>query len=162
MHHHGYAWVGEKRAFDDEAVRRPPHPHPPPDVAHGDAVAQRLLDRHREVVKEFAVTSLPPIQTAHWLLKPAAAVRGTWADPEVAGAWLADRLAEYAPRFAHESERDPARLARLARTAVERSGWGGDVSLGHYLAGTLFHSVALVACSPNRTDPALPCPLRGD
>lgn len=162
MHHHGYAWVGEKRTFDDEAVRRPPHPHPPPPAVPGDAVAQRLLDRYREVVAEFAVTDLPPIQTAHWLLKPAATIRGTWAEPKEAGTWLADRLAEYAPRFAHGPERDPARLAQLVRDAVERSGWGGDVSLGHYLNGTLFHSVALVTCSPNRTDPALPCPLRSD
>ncbi|MFD3645865.1 hypothetical protein ACFWVT_00880 [Streptomyces cyaneofuscatus] len=44
--------------------------------------------------------------------------------------------------------------------AVERLAWGGDVSLGHYLRGTVLHSVALVTCSPNRSAPDLPCPAR--
>lgn len=51
------------------------------------------------------------------------------------------------------------RLVLLVKSAVERLTWGGDVSLGHYLKGTLFHSVALVSCSPNRSSPELSCPL---
>ncbi|MFF3557766.1 hypothetical protein ACWD4V_04170 [Streptomyces tsukubensis] len=159
MHHHGYSWTGEKRAFDDEAVRRPPYPDPPPPAAPGDAVAQRLSERYREVVAEFAITGVPPMETAYWLVKPAALVRGTWEEPKEAGAWLAEQLAEAAPRFAVRAEYDPVRAERLVRDAVERLGWGGDVSLGHFLRGPLFHSLALVTCSPNRARPELGCPL---
>ncbi|MEW1547354.1 hypothetical protein [Streptomyces tsukubensis] len=159
MHHHGYSWTGEKRAFDDEAVRRPPYPDPPPPAAPGDAVAQRLVERYREVVAEFAVTGVPPMETAYWLVKPVSLVRGTWAEPKEAGDWLAERLAEAAPRFAVRTESDPVRAERLVRDAVERLGRGGDVSLGHFLRGTLFHSLALVTCSPNRARPELDCPL---
>ncbi|MFF3910620.1 hypothetical protein ACFYZJ_32820 [Streptomyces sp. NPDC001848] len=30
MHHHGNPWTGPKERFDQEALRRPPHPEPPP------------------------------------------------------------------------------------------------------------------------------------
>ncbi|MFZ3498018.1 hypothetical protein ACODT5_33160 [Streptomyces sp. 5.8] len=160
MHHHGYAWVGEKRAFDDEALRRPPHPDPPSPALPGDAASQRLVERYREVVAEFSVTGLPPMQTAHWLMKPRALVRGTWEEPNEPGEWLRIQFAEAAPRFASDADREAARLVFLVRTAVERLTWGGDVSLGHYLNGTLFHSVAVVTCSPNRSNPELPCPFR--
>jgi hypothetical protein len=30
VHHHGYLWTGPKAHFDQEALRRPPHPEPPP------------------------------------------------------------------------------------------------------------------------------------
>lgn len=160
MHHHGYAWVGEKQAFDNEALRRPPHPDPPPPALPGDAASQRLVERYRDVVAEFSVTGLPPMQTAHWLMKPRALVRGTWEEPKEAGEWLGLQLTEAEPRFSSESDRQVTRLVLLVRAAVERLTWGGDVSLGHYLSGTLFHSVAVVTCSPNRSTPELPCPLR--
>lgn len=82
MHHHGYIWVGEKTAFDNEALRRPPHPHPPPPPAPGDPAAQRLTERYREVVTAFPSTGLPPLRTAHWLLKRGTLVRGTWTEPK--------------------------------------------------------------------------------
>ncbi|MFE2039993.1 hypothetical protein ACFXAZ_03510 [Streptomyces sp. NPDC059477] len=152
MHHHGYAWLGEKRAFDKESVRRPPGQAP---TGSSD---QEVRDRYREAVSLFRTSDLPPIQTAHWLLKPPSAIRGTWEEPKEAGEWLALRLAGLAPRFASEENRAATRLALLAKAAVERLTWGGDVSLGHYLTGTVFHSIALVTCSPNRADPGLPCP----
>ncbi|MER6911872.1 hypothetical protein ABT354_09385 [Streptomyces sp. NPDC000594] len=152
MHHHGYAWVGEKKTFDRESIRRPPGREP-------TASSERdVLDRYREAVAEFPVSGVPPIQTAHWLMKPPSAICGTWAEPKEAGVWLGLRLAEVAPRFASVEERDAARLGLLSEAAVERLMWGGDVSLGHYLRGTLFHSIALVTCSPNRAEPGLPCP----
>ncbi|WP_324614755.1 hypothetical protein [Streptomyces albireticuli] len=98
------------------------------------------------------------MQTAHWLLKPAGVVRGTWTDPETAVDWLTARLAEHAPRFLSPQDRDARRLAGQGRAARERLSWGGDVSLGHYLNQPLFLSLALVTCSPNRAAPALPCP----
>ncbi|WP_399088660.1 hypothetical protein ACGH2B_14240 [Streptomyces sp. BBFR2] len=160
MHHHGYAWLGEKKAFDNEALRRPPHPDPPPPAAPDDAAGQRLTARYREVAAEFTVTDLPPLQTAHWLMKPASVVRGTWQEPKEAGAWIGTQLAAVAGRFAAPSERDEARLDHLVTSALERLTWGGDISLGHYLTGTLFHSLAVITCSPNRDSPELRCPLR--
>ncbi|WP_066944878.1 hypothetical protein [Streptomyces lushanensis] len=154
MHHHGYAWVGEKKTFDMESVRRPPGQGP------AATSEQEVHDRYREAVAVFPTTDLPPIQTAHWLMKPPSLIRGTWEEPKEAGEWLGLQLTEFAPRFASEQDREVTRLVFLVRSAVERLAWGGDVSRGHYLKGTVFYSVALVTCSPNRADPELPCPAR--
>ncbi|MFC9298654.1 hypothetical protein ACFTWH_11770 [Streptomyces sp. NPDC057011] len=155
MHIHGYAWLGEKQAFDKESLRRPPPSQAP--TPHSPA---EVIDRHRQAVAEFPTTDMPPLQTAHWLIKPASTVRGTWEEPKEAGEWLGLQLTEFAPRFASEAEREATRLALLVKSAVDRTACGGDVSLGHYLKGTVFHSVALVSCSPNRSSPELLCPLR--
>ncbi|MEU1018863.1 hypothetical protein [Streptomyces sp. NPDC005898] len=152
MHHHGYLWTGSKQRFDDEALRRPPHPEPPP------ADKPELIARYREVKAEFLAVDLPPLETAHWLIKPAKLVRGTWEEPQEAAGWLGQRLAEYAPRFASRFDRDSTRLALLVHCAAERLGWGGDVSHGFYLERPAFLSVALVTCSPNRAAPELVCP----
>ncbi|WP_060178805.1 hypothetical protein [Streptomyces sp. IMTB 1903] len=154
MHHHGYAWVGEKKTFDRESVRRPPGQAP------AATSEQEVHDRYREAVAAFPTTDLPPIQTVHWLMKPPSLIRGTWEEPKEAGEWLGLQLAEFAARFASEQDREATRMVLLVKSAVERLTWGGDVSLGHYLRGTVFHSVALVACSPNRAAPELPCPAR--
>ncbi|MFD5191455.1 hypothetical protein ACFWMU_25485 [Streptomyces sp. NPDC058357] len=156
MHIHGYAWLGEKRAFDKESLRRPPGA-PPTASSPSD-----VIERYRSAVSEFPVTDVPPLQTVHWLMKPASMVRGTWQEPKEAGKWLSLQFAEFAPRFASEPEREASRLELRVKAAVERLTWGGDVSLGHYLNGTVFHSLALVTCSPNHSDDDLPCPLRQD
>lgn len=154
MHHHGYAWLGEKQDFDKEGVRRPPGESPTA------GSPQEVINRYRQAVTDFPTSGMPPIQTAHWLMKPPSTIRGTWAEPKEAGEWLGFQLAEFAPRFASPQEADATRLVMLVRAAVERLAWGGDVSLGHYIKGTIFHSVALVTCSPNHAEPGLPCPLR--
>ncbi|MFJ7592640.1 hypothetical protein ACIQZO_35755 [Streptomyces sp. NPDC097617] len=154
MHHHGYAWVGEKAAFDKEGLRRPPGEQPtatsPEDVRQ----------RHRQAAAEFPYSDLPPLQTAHWLMKPASLVRGTWEEPKEAGEWVGLQLAQFAPRFGSIQDAEATRLVLLVKSAVERLTWGGDVSLGHYLSGKVFHSVAVVTCSPNRAERHLPCPLK--
>ncbi|WP_459754277.1 hypothetical protein [Streptomyces sennicomposti] len=76
-------------------------------------------------------------------------------------AWLGERLAAYAPRFAAEAHRDAGRLARHVTHAAGRLGWGGDVSLGFYLERPVYLSLALVTCAPNRANPDLACPLGG-
>ncbi len=153
MHHHGYLWTGPKARFDQEALRRPPHPEQPPAGGRPE-----LVQRYREVAAEFPVSDLPPLETAYWLLKPGSLVRGTWAEPKDAAVWLGERLAAYAPRFAHEAQRNTGRLARLVDAAAERLAWGGDLSYGFYLERPSYLSLALVTCSPNRTGPGLPCP----
>ncbi|MBM7173111.1 hypothetical protein JQK87_32910 [Streptomyces sp. G44] len=153
MHHHGYLWTGPKQRFDDEALRRPPPPYPPPDGSHPE-----LVRRHREVRAEFPLVDLPPLETAYWLVKPMKLIRGTWEEPKEAAAWIAERLAGYAPRFGSASDRDRARRTLRADSAAERLGCGGDVSYGCYLERPTFLSLAVVCCSPNRSMPELPCP----
>ncbi|MGA5605008.1 hypothetical protein ACPCUF_28900 [Streptomyces griseoincarnatus] len=153
MHHHAYLWTGPKTRFDDEALRRPPHPDPPPAGSRPE-----LIDRYRQVAAEFRTSDLPPLETAYWLVKPRPLVRGTWEEAKEAAAWLGERLAEYAPRFAAEHDRDTARLAHLVDAAAERLHAGGDVSYGHYLERPSYLSLAVVTCSPHHTLPELPCP----
>ncbi|MFE1462673.1 hypothetical protein ACFW6M_16445 [Streptomyces nigra] len=153
MHHHAYLWTGPKARFDDEALRRPPHPDPPPAGSRPE-----LIERYRQVAAEFRTSDLPPLETAYWLIKPRSLVRGTWEEAKEAAAWLGERLAEYAPRFAAEHDRDTACLARLVDTAAERLHAGADVSYGHYLERPAYLALAVVTCSPNRAAPDLPCP----
>ncbi|MFD7548418.1 hypothetical protein [Streptomyces sp. NPDC059816] len=161
MHIHGYLWVGPKAHFDDEGLRRPPHPEPPPPPAGTeDKDGQRLIERYRQVVAEFPLTGIPPIQTAHWLIKQPNLIRGTWQDPKEAEQWLGCQLAVYAPRFASEQDRDGVRLAACRAFAVETLGRGGDVSFGYFLTRPTFLSLALVVCSPNRAAPELSCPIK--
>ncbi|WP_399090510.1 hypothetical protein ACGH2B_18320 [Streptomyces sp. BBFR2] len=154
MHFHAYVWTGPKQRFDEEALRRPPYPEPPP--ADG---GPELIRRYKEVAAEFPVVDLPPLETARWLVKPGVLVRGTWDGPKEAAGWLGERLAAYGPRFASAPDRAPARAAALARSAAERLGQGGDVAHGFYLERPAFLSLALVCCSPNRALPELRCPL---
>ncbi|MBU6534162.1 hypothetical protein ACFUIW_12460 [Streptomyces sp. NPDC057245] len=142
-HHHGYLWVGPKSRFDQEALRRPPHPEAPPAGSRPEVIA-----RYREVAAEFPGCDLPPLETRNWLRKPPVQVRGTWSDPAEAAAWLDERLREYAPRFMSGAQRDVLRLSTLAASVEARLEWGGDVSLGYYLERPVFLSLALVACCP--------------
>ncbi|MFI1017625.1 hypothetical protein [Streptomyces sp. NPDC020965] len=155
MHHHGYLWTGSKQRFDDEALRRPVHPDPPP--ADGKP---ELIQRYKEVKAEFPVVDLPPIETSYWLIKPGKLVHGTWEEPKEAAEWLGERLADYAPRFASGSDRDRTRLVILVNSAAEILGRGGDVAHGWYLERPSYLSLALVCCSPNRAVPELDCPMR--
>ncbi|OIK03995.1 hypothetical protein [Streptomyces monashensis] len=160
MHHHGYLWTGPKERFDNEALRRPPHPDPPPaPVSDGDVHAERLLKRYRDVAAEFPASDLPPIETAYWLVKPRSLVRGSWDDTQEAAVWLGRRLTEYAPRFAAAAQRDAGRLTTLVASARKRLASGGDVSLGFYLERPSYLSLAIVTCSPHRERGELPCPL---
>ncbi|WP_217208735.1 hypothetical protein [Streptomyces sp. AC550_RSS872] len=154
MHHHGYPWTGPKDRFDNEALRRSPHPEPPPAGSRPE-----LIQRYREVAAEFSAVDLPPLTTAYWLVKPRALIRGTWDEAKEAAAWLGERLAEYAPRFADEHDRDTSRLSRRVDSAALRFATGTDVSYGFYLERPTYLSLAVVTCSPNRSMPALSCPL---
>ncbi|MFG3108251.1 hypothetical protein [Streptomyces tendae] len=115
--------------------------------------------RQRASYAEFPSCDLPPLETANWLRKPAALVRGTWPDARAAARWLGDRLTEYAPRFAAPDHRVAGHLSALIASAEARLRRGGDVSLGYYLERPTFLSLALVACSPNDGDRASPCPM---
>lgn len=104
------------------------------------------------------MSEVPPIETAHWLLKPAGHIRGTWRKPEEASAWLGTQLVEYTPRFGCGRRQPEAWITGTVVSAAERLTRGCDVSLGFYLVRPLFLSLALVTCSPNRASPDLLCP----
>ncbi|MFJ8542917.1 hypothetical protein ACIRFH_13045 [Streptomyces sp. NPDC093586] len=154
MHHHGYLWAGPKGRFDQEALRRPPHPEPPPAGSRPE-----LVQRYREVAAEFPASDLPPLETAYWLVKPHSLVRGTWDEAKEAAGWLGERLAEYAHRFASAHDQDAIRLATLVDSAAERLGAGADVSYGFYLESPSYLHLAVVTCSPKRAIPGLVCPV---
>ncbi|OLZ69907.1 hypothetical protein AV521_16340 [Streptomyces sp. IMTB 2501] len=154
MHHHGYLWVGAKERFDQEALRRPPYPEPPPAGGRPE-----LMQRYREVVAEFPIVDLPPLETAYWLVKPRSLVRGTWDESKDAAAWAGARVAEYAPRFTSEWQRNFVDLAVLVNSTAATLISGSDVSLGFYLERPSYLSLAVVTCSPNRAKPELMCPL---
>ncbi|MFI0090968.1 hypothetical protein [Streptomyces bobili] len=154
MHHHGYLWTGPKARFDQEALRRPPHPEPPPPGSRPE-----LIQRYHEVAAAFPTSDLPPLETAYWLVKPHALVRGTWDEAKDAAAWLGERLAEFVPRFGSEVRRDAGQLDRHVTCAAERLRSGADVTLGFYLERPSYLSLSLVTCSPNRDQPGLQCPL---
>lgn len=156
MHVHGYLWTGDKAMFDKESIRRPP-----PSVKPTDTSPVEVQQRYREAVAEWKTTDVPPIETAGWLLKSAQLIRGTWEEQKEAADWLGQQLAQHAPWFASEHDRDVTRMAALVASAAGRLALGGDVSLGFYLGRPLFLSLALVTCSPNRAEPEPPCPLGG-
>lgn len=151
MHHHGYAWLGEKQVFDKESNRRPPPSQAP--TAHSPV---EVMDRHRQAVAEFPTTDVPPLQTAHWLIKPPSMVRGTWEEPKEAGEWLGLQLTEFAPRV------------RLGRgPGSDPSGAAREVGCGTADLGRMCHwgttskepcSIRSRSCPAPRTVPVPNCP----
>lgn len=135
MHHHGYTWLGSGHDLLKDGPRRPMHP-------------------------DFTGARVVPLELAHWLLKPRSFIRGTWTAPEEAVAWFVTQAQNHAPSFASDHDRTPEALsARIAATA-EAVVAGQDVAGGWYLTGQRFLSVCLIACSPHRTRPEIPCPQR--
>lgn len=138
-HFHAYHWQGERRVYDQEADRRPglgPGPSP-----------------------GFLANACTPIRISDWLLRPASAIAHTCRTAEEAAEWFRREQGHAAPAFAVEHDRERAR--DRARLAAETLAWGGDVHAGWYLRGTGYLTLDVIGCSPNHTDPHLPCPLRG-
>ncbi|WP_254711711.1 hypothetical protein [Streptomyces sp. TRM64462] len=96
------------------------------------------------------------MELAHWLLKPASFVRGTWEDPKEAAGWFAEQVRPHkeAFTFRHDREVLEERLAAVADVAAG----GEDVAGGWWLGGQRFLGVYLVGCRPHRFRPRYPCP----
>jgi hypothetical protein len=133
MHHHGYPWLGSAHDLLKDGPRRPLHP-------------------------EFRSSKVVPLELAHWLLKPTSFIQGTWTDPQAAAQWFGGQVRASAISFASVHDRDDDRLADAVGRAVDRVAGGEDVVGGWYLTGQRFLSVCLIACSPHRTRPDIPCP----
>ncbi|MCH0542893.1 hypothetical protein I3F58_25710 [Streptomyces sp. MUM 203J] len=134
MHHHGYAWLGSGLHQVRDGVRRAGHP-------------------------EFATSPVPPLELAHWLLRPAPFVRGTWDDPEQAAEWFGRQVRPHRDVLADAHDREVLE-ARLAAVSDSAAG-GEDVAGGWWLSGQRYLGVYLVGCRPHRFRPEYPCPTAG-
>ncbi|MBV2362865.1 hypothetical protein ACFPZ0_21180 [Streptomonospora nanhaiensis] len=134
MHYHGYLWR------DSEAARSR-------EQAHGHIDSPR-----------FRTSSAPPIKVCWWLRKPAALVRGTWADPKEAVDWMAERYAGFAPRLV---EAEPYWApGEERRTAAARDlAAGRDVSWSYRLLAGSGPSWPPCAArpTPGTPRPTAPC-----
>ncbi|WP_049580282.1 hypothetical protein [Streptomyces sp. SBT349] len=131
-HFHAYHWQGERRVFDQETARRPGTP-------------------------EFLTNRCTPMRLSDWLLRPATSITRTLPVASEAAAWFTHELESASPAFAVEHDRETAR--HRATAAGERLAAGDDVHGGWYLRGTGFLTLDVIGCSPNRSAPALGCPL---
>ncbi|MGK5534330.1 hypothetical protein, partial [Streptomyces sp. URMC 129] len=133
-HFHAYHWQGERRLFDQEADRRPGTPPSP----------------------GFLANPCTPLRVSDWLLRPASAISRTCGDAAEAAEWFRHETERASPAFAvdHDRETVPQRIAAAA-DALAR---GRDVHAAWYLRGTGFLTLDAIGCSPNHTDPTLPCP----
>ncbi|MEU9603155.1 hypothetical protein [Streptomyces sp. NPDC048057] len=131
-HHHGYTWLGSGFDLHQDGPRRAVHP-------------------------TFATNPLPPLEVAHWLLKPASLVRGTYDGPREAAEWFAAQVRPHAATFA--TQPDPFTIDDRIPAIAEQVADGADVVGGWWLTGQRFLSVTLVACSPHRLRPSYACPV---
>ncbi|NUH40615.1 hypothetical protein HUF15_28370 [Streptomyces samsunensis] len=151
-HWHCYRWTGERRTLDDESARRPPH------MVVRDISAQEWK-QIAAASPAFMASEVPPLEVPHWLLRPARMIKATFEAPDRASAWYKRQVSEVSPAFAAHHDKDSCRQAEWFANADGRLRWGGDVVGGWYLRGTGFVSVQVVACSPNRIRPTIPCPM---
>ncbi|MFJ1994040.1 hypothetical protein [Streptomyces asiaticus] len=86
-------------------------------------------------------------------------IKGTFEAPDKASAWYRDQVRALSPSFLTDHDKNSARQAEWFAAADDRLSWGGDIVGGWYLRGTGFASVQVVACSPNRIRPTIPCPM---
>ncbi|MFI6105861.1 hypothetical protein [Streptomyces sp. NPDC051310] len=131
MHHHGYMWLGSGLHLVRDGVRRAGHP-------------------------DFPSSPYPPLELAHWLLKPPSLVRGTWTDPKEAATWWAEQARPHVEAFAYDHDRDV--LEDRVRGAADSALGGEDVAGGWWLSGQRYLGVYLIACSPHRFRPDYRCP----
>ncbi|WP_431043897.1 hypothetical protein ACQUSR_19690 [Streptomyces sp. P1-3] len=127
-HHHAYLWVGNGRALVNDGPRRPVHP-------------------------DFRTADVPPLERAHWLLKPATRIAGTFA-PHDAADWYGAQLAQYADAITGTRGPAPDRAETIRGLRA-----GDDIVGGWWLTGDRFLSLSLIAC-PHRVRPEFPCPQR--
>ncbi|MGW0731353.1 hypothetical protein [Streptomyces sp. NPDC002851] len=131
-HHHGYTWLGTGFGTMRDGPRRVGHP-------------------------EFSSSGVPPLELAHWLLKPAHFVMGTWTDPREAAAWFGRKAREHVDAFIDSHDRSS--LDAKIIVVAEAVAYGEDVAGGWWMSGQRFLAVHLIACSPHRFRPEYVCPV---
>ncbi|MEU3754526.1 hypothetical protein AB0H17_17420 [Streptomyces olivoreticuli] len=160
-HWHGYGpWVGLPAVYAHEGNRRPAHPNgPPTPTSADDKATQRVHDRYREAAAEFRTGNVPPLMTGHWLLKQSrTAADRTWADIDIALAWLTKHYQENPPLEPEDGKTAYCSLDIKLEYASDVLPRGVDVSWVHYGKSQNLLSLSVVCC-PNRFHPEIPCPL---
>ncbi|MEW1721883.1 hypothetical protein [Streptomyces sp. NPDC093109] len=131
-HHHAYLWLGHGDILvkPGDAHRRPGHP-------------------------EFPSAPVMPLESADWLLKAPAHVRGTFARPRDAADWYVEEFTQHASALTGSYARaaDPAQLIRRLEDRH-------DIVGGWWLTGGRFLSLNLIACAPHPLRPHHGCPSR--
>lgn len=136
-HWHGYHWKGDSREYFQESLRRP-------GKTPGDAQT-----------RAFMTSSLPPMQTGHWLLKREQAdLTLAWRNPAQAVAWLRERHAAHPPN----RRGTWPDLDLMASGAADHLPRGVDVTWAYWTTHASLSSASVVCC-PNRFHPHTPCPL---
>ncbi|MFE4520461.1 hypothetical protein ACFRMQ_40675 [Kitasatospora sp. NPDC056783] len=133
MHWHTYLWSGDGQQLKSEAPRRPA-----PEAG-------------------FRTSTMPPMMTGWWLLKPPSLISSTLSAPDETIAWLQSHYEESPPPPV-QAEQLP--LKARAEYAAEALTGGSDVVWAYWQqeAGPRFVHLAAVCC-PNRVWPAIPCPV---
>lgn len=134
-HWHGYAWTGSTSAYHRESDRRPGTP-------------------------AFILSTLPPMMTGHWLMRPAATRRQyTWTDPKQALDWLTRGYQEYPPLTRTDGGQAYVPLTSKLETASDLIPRGVDVTWCYWTTRVGYlASLSVVSC-PNRHHPEIRCPL---
>lgn len=142
-HHHAYQWTGPATSLSRNGPRRPAEPPLPP--------------THKAV---FDSSEVPPLELAHWLLRPPNQIRATFHGQDEGADWMRARFLEHVPLLDPPWPEDhtPTRLGDLHTSAVRALASGHDVTWGYYLTGQRFFHASLIGC-PNQFRPVLPCPL---
>ena len=136
-HWHGYIWTGASADLKDESQRRPGPPGAPERQA-------------------FIRSSLPPVQTGYWLLRPPAAGR-TWTSPDDAVGWLVGNYERHPP---YERVAGTAAYVSLDdRKATTRDGLvnGVDAWWQYYTSG-MGQVVFAAICCPHTHLADVTCP----
>ncbi|EFL13873.1 hypothetical protein [Streptomyces sp. C] len=155
-HFHGYGpWIGSSKRYAQEHNRRPVH-----EIVPDRELDPKLYARYTDAKNEFQNGDLPPMTTAHWLLKTRSFHRSDqmWTDPEEAVIWLKGIYAENPPG---EVGGKPGYLDLESKITHAREclGLGQDVSWVYYFAGAERMVSYSVVCCPNHSHPELACPL---
>ncbi|MFI2031422.1 hypothetical protein [Streptomyces buecherae] len=146
-HWHAYYWRGQRSTYDQEAARRPTMLHNVENI---------------QPSQEFMLNECPPLEIAHWLLRPPRMIKETF-DGEAAdqvAEWFRKAVEEAATSFAAERDREPDQIEYRVAMARETASWGGDVYATWYLHGKGFLALSVIGCSPNWSSPGLPCPQK--
>ncbi|MEV7966309.1 hypothetical protein AB0O34_10040 [Sphaerisporangium sp. NPDC088356] len=134
MHFHSYSWTGPGDDQRREGERRPFHP-------------------------AFQTSTLPPMRTCDWLLKPRTRIDSSPATVAEALGWLAGRYQAVESSFWRPADEAHIGLDFRLAVAEESLAGGVDVQWGIWLQAGRFITAGVVCCSPNR-HATYTCPAR--
>ncbi|MFG1602808.1 hypothetical protein [Actinoplanes sp. NPDC049265] len=137
-HWHGYSWMGASAELRNESLRRPG----PTGAPETDA---------------FIRSTLPPLQTGHYLLRRPEAGR-TWTDPDDAIAWLVANYQRHPP-MEHPGGAQ-AYVSLDSRKVISRDGLiNGVDAWWQYYTSDQGQVVFAAVCCRHSHRREIPCPM---